>query len=118
MNPGKACIACHSSGEGPGFAIAGTVYPTGHEPDLCFGTSMAQIIITDATGKTLSPVVPNSAGNFYLSATTTIALPYHAAVVANGKTRAMSAAQTSGDCNSCHTQNGANGAPGRITLPQ
>jgi predicted CXXCH cytochrome family protein len=25
--------------------------------------------------------------------------------------------QTTGDCNSCHTQSGANGAPGRILLP-
>jgi len=29
----------------------------------------------------------------------------------------MTAPQTSGDCNGCHTQTGANGAPGRITLP-
>ena len=31
--------------------------------------------------------------------------------------RAMVAAQTSGDCNSCHTLAGTNGAPGRIMLP-
>jgi hypothetical protein len=29
----------------------------------------------------------------------------------------MAAAQTSGDCNRCHTQNGAMSAPGRIVLP-
>ena len=29
----------------------------------------------------------------------------------------MVAAQSNGSCNGCHTQNGANGAPGRITLP-
>jgi hypothetical protein len=29
----------------------------------------------------------------------------------------MAAAQTVGDCNSCHTENGAQGAPGRIYLP-
>jgi mono/diheme cytochrome c family protein len=114
MNPGQACISCHASGEGPRFAIAGTVYPTGHEPDLCNGTGAAQVIITDANGNTLT-LTPNSAGNF--SSRASLALPYHAQVVANGKTRAMSAAQSSGDCNSCHTQNGANGAPGRITLP-
>jgi hypothetical protein len=114
MNPGQACISCHSSGEGPRFAVAGTVYPTGHEPDLCNGTSAAQVIITDANGTTLT-LTPNSAGNFSSSAA--LALPYHAEVVANGKTRAMSATQSSGDCNGCHTQNGANGAPGRITLP-
>ena len=116
MNPGEACINCHSQsgGEAPLFALAGTVYPTGHEPDLCYGTTAAQVIITDAAGNTLT-LTPNSAGNF--SSRASVALPYHAKVVANGATRAMSAAQTSGDCNSCHTQNGANGAPGRITAP-
>jgi mono/diheme cytochrome c family protein len=46
-----------------------------------------------------------------------LALPYTAKVVQNGKTRAMGAAQTSGDCNACHTPTGANGAPGRVTIP-
>lgn len=116
MNPGQACISCHSQGgEGPRFAIAGTVYPTGHEPDRCYGTSAAQVIVTDAAGQTLT-LTPNSAGNFSASRVT-LTLPYNAKVVANGMTRAMSAAQTSGDCNACHTQNGDNGAPGRITLP-
>src|SRR6476661_7108614 len=33
MDPGVACIQCHArSREAPRFAIAGTVYPTGHEP--------------------------------------------------------------------------------------
>ena len=115
MNPGEACISCHSqSREGPRFAIAGTVYPTGHEPDRCYGTSQAQIVITDAAGRTLT-LTPNSAGNF--SSNATLTLPYNAKVVANGSERAMAAAQSSGDCNSCHTQSGANGAPGRITVP-
>jgi hypothetical protein len=34
-----------------------------------------------------------------------------------GRERIMSAGQTNGDCNSCHTQNGAMSAPGRIMLP-
>ena len=117
MHPGVACISCHStSREAPRFALAGTVYPTGHEPDNCnaAGVSGAQVIITDAGGATTTLAV-NSVGNFYLERN--IALPYHAQVVSNGKTRAMSAQQTSGDCNSCHTQSGANSAPGRITLP-
>jgi cytochrome c553 len=116
MNPGMACINCHSQGgEGPRYAIAGTVYPTGHEPDRCNGTSAAQVIITDSAGQVLT-LTPNSAGNFYASRVS-LSLPYNAKVVANGLTRAMSAAQTDGDCNGCHTQNGDNGAPGRITLP-
>jgi hypothetical protein len=29
----------------------------------------------------------------------------------------MSTLQSSGDCNGCHTEQGKNGAPGRIFLP-
>ena len=40
------------------------------------------------------------------------------AVVTDGvKTRQMQGTVTSGDCNSCHTVNGTNGAPGRIMAP-
>lgn len=118
MHPGVACISCHASsgGEAPRFAIAGTVFPTGHEPNDCYAANVggAQVIITDANGATLT-LDANSVGNFYSSHS--VALPYSAKVVYMGKTRAMSATQTTGDCNSCHTQSGANGAPGRITLP-
>jgi hypothetical protein len=118
MQPGVACINCHSSGgEGPRFAIAGTVYPTAHEPDQCNGASGVTgvaIVITGADGKTVT-LTPNPAGNF--SSTATVATPYQAKVTYMGRERLMVAAQTSGDCNSCHTQSGANAAPGRILLP-
>jgi hypothetical protein len=57
----------------------------------------------------------NSVGNFYTSIT--VATPFHARIVVNGKVRAMTAAQTITSCNTCHTQTGLSGAPGRITLP-
>lgn len=124
MAPGRACMSCHDgSGDAPMFDIAGTVYPTGHEPDNCDGTNTvggaaaATVVVTDAqnTAKTL-PV--NSVGNFYLMNNgTPLARPYKAKVVFNGKERAMGGSQTSGDCNSCHTDSGASGAPGRIALP-
>jgi hypothetical protein len=120
MNPGMACISCHTStgGEAPRYSIAGTVYPTAHEPNLCNGangtTTGAQIVIVGADGKTLT-LTPNSAGNFF--SPTTVALPYQAKVTYQGRERVMLEAQTSGDCNSCHTQSGANNAPGRILLP-
>ncbi len=47
----------------------------------------------------------------------TVQLPYYAKVKQGMRVRAMSAAQMSGDCNSCHTQTGVSGASGRITLP-
>jgi mono/diheme cytochrome c family protein len=120
MNPGKACISCHQSdGEAPLFSVAGTLYPTGHEPDLCNGVSAntangASVVIVGADGRTLT-LTPNRAGNF--SSENTVKTPYTAKVTYQGRERVMLTAQTSGDCNSCHTPNGANGAPGRIALP-
>jgi hypothetical protein len=114
MHPGVACISCHASGEGPRFRIAGTVYPTGHEPNDCNGATSATIEVTDAGGKVTSLSV-NAAGNFFTQAA--VAFPIHVAVVANGMRRSMSGAPPTGDCNTCHTQDGANLAPGRIALP-
>jgi mono/diheme cytochrome c family protein len=117
MNPGMPCIQCHASDEGPRFSIAGTVYPTIAEPDLCNGApsaSGAHVVITGADGRVLMLSL-NGAGNFYSE--TQVARPYHAKVVTAAGERAMTAEQTSGDCNGCHTPSGANSAPGRIMLP-
>lgn len=117
MHPGDACIACHQTtgGEAPSFTVAGTVYPSAHEPNDCNGASGAKVVITDSKGQTLT-LTTNAAGSFAQS-NSTFTPPYHAKVTYDGKERAMSAAQTSGDCNGCHTETGANGAPGRIMLP-
>ena len=52
MNPGRACISCHAGeDDAPRFTIAGTLYPTGHEPNLCNGvngTTGARVVIVDA----------------------------------------------------------------------
>jgi hypothetical protein len=117
MNPGVACISCHKSGDGPSFSIAGTVYPTGHEPDRCnsmVGTAGARIVIIGADGKMLT-LTPNAAGNF--SSNVAVKTPYQAKVTYQGSERLMLTPQSSGDCNSCHTQNGSMMAPGRITVP-
>jgi hypothetical protein len=116
MHPGRACMACHASGEGEGsrFTIAGTVYPTGHEPNECYGATSATVEVTDANGKVITLAV-NASGNFMTSSL--LAFPIRVAVVANGKRRSMNESPPNGDCNSCHTQNGDNKAPGRIALP-
>jgi hypothetical protein len=120
MDPGMPCVSCHAANsEAPKFSIGGTLYPTAHEPNNCIGTpggtaGTASVVIVDANNQTLTLAV-NAAGNFYSS--TAVALPYHAKVVVGTSERVMVAAQTTGDCNSCHTQNGANSAPGRIILP-
>jgi hypothetical protein len=113
MRPGEACPTCHSN-----YNLAGTLYPTGHEPNDCDGvdglTEGATVVVTDGTGNVIT-LYPNAAGNFYTSVTFTP--PFHAKVVLGGEERAMTSAQTSGSCNTCHTQTGADGAPGRVTLP-
>lgn len=122
MYPGRACISCHVStgGEAPTFAFAGTVYPSLHEADSCLGVTAAAAItveITDSTGKVTSVAV-NSSGNFmYEPRSGSLQLPYTVKVKQGTKERAMIGAATSGDCNSCHTVRGANGAPGRILAP-
>jgi cytochrome c553 len=116
MAPGGACINCHArqGGEGPRFTIAGTVYPTAHEPMDCNGASGITVVITDNAGQVLS-LTTNGAGNFFSSAR--LALPFTAKVVGNGRERVMSYPQTNGDCNLCHAEPPVNGAPGRIMAP-
>jgi hypothetical protein len=107
------------------------VYPTVHESDDCIGVGdMGGVVIeiTDAEGRVFN-LEPNASGNILLERadapnrryeapfTTEFSYPYRARVLFEGRERAMVSAQTSGDCNGCHTVHGANGAPGRIYLP-
>jgi len=112
MSPGRPCGFCHGS-----FAVAGTVYPTAHEKDYCYGVNGARgvtVVITDKSGMSFT-LNPDNTGNFILRGTLT--LPYQAKVVQAGKTRAMMTPQMSGDCNSCHSEPGYNCAPGRVLIP-
>ncbi len=123
MHPGHACITCHTRGvggeRGPPFSIAGTLFASGHEPDDCNGVNgrvdAAIVEITDANGK-VTRLSVNRAGNFY-SEGKSLPTPYTARILYQGRTREMLTPQTTGDCNGCHTQSGADGAPGRIALP-
>jgi mono/diheme cytochrome c family protein len=110
MRPGDNCQSCH------GFKIAGTVYATEHESLFCDGVNVtgATIVITGATG-IVTTIPVNNVGNF--NSSTTIALPFRAKVVYSGGERDMMTPQMIGACNSCHTADGANAAPGRIELP-
>jgi mono/diheme cytochrome c family protein len=118
MRPGEACIACHALGyAGPVFAFAGTVYNRGHEPDDCNGVLPAEGIVVEITdaNNVKTKLHTNNAGNFMLL--TPVALPYTARVLSALGERRMLTPQTSGDCNSCHSSAGKNGAPGRIAIP-
>lgn len=119
MQPGRACITCHESQEeDPVVWVGGTVYPTLREPDGCYGIAGdATVVITDATGRVVNLPV-GTTGNFSLSASSApLTMPIRAKVVKNGVERAMATPQSTGNCNGCHTENGANGAPGRIFVP-
>jgi mono/diheme cytochrome c family protein len=124
MDPGRACLACHQQQGGPRFAVGGTVYPTAHEPDQCVGIGGLNVVITDSAG-TVTTLPVQSSGNFCSSSKCgapsglSIVPPFSAKLVnpSTGATRAMAGTITAGDCNGCHTQNGANGAPGRIFAP-
>ena len=121
-------MRCHGRGEARTFAFAGTVYPSAHEPDRCYGADGtagargAQVVVIDGNGQSFTASV-NSAGNFLLRGS--ITPPLKAKVVFMGRERVMIGAVPHGACNSCHTQSGtttimsptAMKAPGRILLP-
>jgi len=130
MHPGRACLDCHAMqppiDAPPTYAVAGTVYPTGHEPDECYGidgTAMSDVIVqlVDSAGNSFDLKV-NATGNFLLDPDIAgpFVPPYTAKVISSAGERAMTSPQTSGDCNACHTEQG-NGAgsmaPGRIVIP-
>ena len=113
MNPGMAtCTGCHQT-----FTFCGTVYPTYHEPDGCYGANGAtgvRVVVTGADGKSLT-LTPTASGNFY--STEAVVRPFTARVMNGAASHAMVATQLSGNCNTCHSQDGGYDAPGRIVAP-
>ena len=105
------------------FPIVGTVYATGHEPDDCLGVdgSVEPIFVEVTTADARVVKLPvNSSGNFVYNAIEgggPVMFPITARVIQGDKERKMFSPQSSGDCNSCHTEAGASGAPGRIVGP-
>lgn len=124
MHPGQACIECHQrmgvrDPAASRMTIAGTVFPTGHEPNDCNGAPGTTdggltVEVTDAMGNVVT-MTPNSVGNF--SSTTAVTPPLTALVRSSVASRRMIGEVMTGDCNSCHTQMGDMMAPGRITIP-
>jgi hypothetical protein len=119
MNPGQDCLACHSQmGVEEEFVLAGTVFGASNEPDNCFGEPGVTVQITDSTSKVFE-LTSNASGNFALNSEELGAItpPYSAKLLFEGRERIMLTMQTQTSCNSCHTQSGLNGAPGRILAP-
>jgi hypothetical protein len=75
------------------------------------------VILTDADG-TEWTLPANSADNFWIAPDSPVAMPYTARVVdRRGNERVKQTPVSDGDCASCHTQDTASGAPGRILPP-
>ena len=118
MHPGTDCPTCHATNNGPEFWVAGTVYGANDQIDDCGGVQNVEVDVKDASG-TVYPLQTNLWGNFYLKQSDApgFQTPYTVSLTFNGQTRTMASSQTSQGCNSCHTQTGANSAPGRILEP-
>jgi hypothetical protein len=145
MNPGLACVACHRglnfNGQNPPPSVSkpgqawffmGTVYPALNERDRCSARppSGVRVEILDMSGNLIVSMTPSAnSGNFAsndqvnrssaaIRRNAAVPLPYRARVVNGaGNSLMMTTPQTNGDCNTCHTERGLNGAPGRIVYP-
>lgn len=123
MNPGLACRQCHiDMRPSVAFEFSGTVYREAHAKDTCNAGLDAGVTIQiiDKNGQVALSMTPyDLSGNFRSDGVTSgVALPYTVRLNANGKTARMLTPQMSGDCNSCHTEQGTSGAVGRITHPR
>ena len=122
MLPGSSCNVCHKLLPGHELTISGTVYPTSHEPDNCKGEAKPTYTIEVTDSKGVKATIPvndggNQNGNFFFTGALTP--PYKALVRSStGAVRVMPFEVPIGDCNNCHTQFGAGGAPGRIKTPK
>lgn len=126
MHPGLACLTCHKAMEpevATRFPIVGTIYPTGHEPDDCLGVDgpvEAVVVEVTTADKRVIQLPVNSSGNFHYDTVSdggAVKFPITARVMQGDRERKMSSPQATGDCNSCHSQAGEQGAPGRIVAP-
>lgn len=116
MHPGMDCLGCHQErGEAEEYTIGGTVYGALTEPDDCFGLADVSVEITGADGAVLRMTTTES-GNF-THEHASVALPYTAKVLLDGRELAMTTPQSILSCNVCHAQTGVNMAPGRILAP-
>ena len=115
MHPGTDCIACHEDeGEGPLYAVAGTVMGDLADPDDCYGVEGVTVRITDADA-VVHELTTNAAGNFF--STAAVPGPFTVELELDGATSVMVTPQTDGACGACHTQEGLDLAPGRVLVP-
>ncbi len=130
MHPGRDCIGCHTlehedhpgDEDIPDLVIAGTVFPTAHEPNDCISDGVVdlRVVVQSITSGDEVTLAPNTSGNFLLhrsEAPDGFAAPFTVKVVDGDRERIMPIPAPAGSCNGCHTQDGTMGAPGRVLAP-
>jgi mono/diheme cytochrome c family protein len=119
MKPGGNCIRCHTDSAGaPTFLFAGTVYASEQAEDNCFGVEGASVVVTDDNGVEVE-METNAAGNFYVetSEAPSLAAPYSAKVVYEGREAVMTEPLFSANCVDCHDGGASGRIPPRIAVP-
>ncbi len=119
MNPGLSCPSCHFENQlfYVYFQYAGTVMAAVHERDRCKSPpppgGTVEILELDGGVWWSTPV--NSSGSFHnLDAGPS---PFVARLITDAGVKVSASLHLSGNCNSCHTAQGANDAGGRLTWP-
>ncbi|MEM6994428.1 MAG: hypothetical protein AAF721_28190, partial [Myxococcota bacterium] len=112
MNPGRPCVGCHedptafgieADEETPATPVGGTLFPTAHEPDDCYGVDGTvedvYIELSHDDGDVLTIPV-NAAGNFLLEPGDVEGFepPYRVRVVRGELQRVMVDLAPHGDC--------------------
>jgi hypothetical protein len=116
MHPGMDCIGCHRDmDDGPTYTVAGTVFTDYDEPDDCNGRQGVVVEVTDANGDVWRETT-NSAGNFFFR-DGSVQYPITARVIDGSDVREMVTEVSTGNCATCHTADGEQGAGGRVVAP-
>ena len=95
-NAGRDCLTCHRD-----FGVAGTVYRA--DGSTYPGATVRLTTAASGGGSVALSLTSDGAGNFYASRSVGFGAGLYTDVTGTtGATRAMTAAVTSGACNSCH----------------
>lgn len=129
MYPGKDCMSCHQTLDGPSFIAAGTVYGV-QDPEgartvnpSCFGVEGARVTISGADGTVLS-TLSNRAGNFFFEGPKdALGMPFSVELeytLPDGRAtvQAMATLPSYGGCAHCHDPS-SKSTPGALagTMP-
>ena len=111
MNPGDDCLSCHQRDDNRRrFTIGGTVF-FALDSLVDEGLEAAEIHVTDKNGKQLT-LRSNSVGNFYTAED--VAFPLALELQFHNRRIVMQTPADSGACNTCHSAEPQNDAPGRL----